>query len=209
MLRNAHADDRMAGFMIRSQPPLVLRHDQRSTLRPENNLVLGLLEILHHHMLAPCASGPQRSFVDKVRQIRSREPRRSPRQRPKIDIIAKPNLAPVHDKDGFPALEIRQRNIHAPVESPWAHQCRIQNVRPVGCGDDHHAIVAFESVHFDEQLVQGLLSFIVAAADADASRAANRINLVYEHDARRALLRLFEHVAHAGCAHANEHFNEV
>ena len=209
MLRNIHADDRVAGFVVRRQPPFVLRHDQRSTLRPENDLVLGLLEILHHYVLAPCAGGPERRLVDEIRKVRSGEPRRAPRQRPKIDVIAEPNLAPVNDEDGFPALQVRQRNMHAPVKPPRAHQCRVQNVRPVGGGDDYHAVVAFESVHFNEQLIQSLLSFIVAAADADSPRAANRIDLVDEHDARRALLRLLEHVAHAGCAHADEHFNEV
>src|SRR6476469_2335351 len=39
--------------------------------------------------------------------------------------------------------------------------------------------------------------------------AADGVNLVDEDDARRVLLRLIEHVAHAGSADADEHLDEV
>src|SRR5438067_2433161 len=40
-------------------------------------------------------------------------------------------------------------------------------------------------------------------------RAADRVDLVDEDDARRVLLRLLEHVAHARRADADEHLDEV
>ena len=39
--------------------------------------------------------------------------------------------------------------------------------------------------------------------------AADRVDFVDEDDAGRVLLRLLEHVAHAACADADEHFDEV
>src|SRR6266478_2819734 len=50
---------------------------------------------------------------------------------------------------------------------------------------------------------------VVAAAEARAALAADRVDLVDEHDAGRVLLRLLEHVAHARRADADEHFDEV
>ena len=61
-------------------------------------------------------------------------------------------------------------------------------------------VVRFEAVHLDEQLVQGLLAFIVSAAQASATVAAHSINLVDEDDAGRVLLALFKQVAHNGLA---------
>jgi hypothetical protein len=49
----------------------------------------------------------------------------------------------------------------------------------------------------------------VAAAQASAAVAAHGIDLVHENDARRRLLRLLEQVAHAACADADEHLDEV
>jgi hypothetical protein len=69
--------------------------------------------------------------------------------------------------------------------------------------------VALEAVHLDQQLVERLLALVVAAAEAGAALAADRVDLVDEDDARRVLLGLLEHVAHARRAHADEHLDEV
>src|SRR5205823_8474654 len=61
----------------------------------------------------------------------------------------------------------------------------------------------------DEELVQGLLALVVAAAEAGAAVAADGVDLVHEDDARRSLLRLFEKVAHTARANADEHLDEV
>ena len=85
----------------------------------------------------------------------------------------------------------------------------IQHVGAVGRGDQDDALVRFEAVHLDQELVQRLLALVVAAAEAGAAMAADRVDFVDEDDARRILLRLVEHVAHTARADADEHFNEV
>src|SRR4029079_3015916 len=83
-------------------------------------------------------------------------------------------------------------------------QGRVEDVRPVGGGDDDHVGVGVEAVHLDEDLVQRLLALVVASAEAGAALAADRVDLVHEHDARRVALRLVEQVAHATGADAHE-----
>ena len=92
---------------------------------------------------------------------------------------------------------------------PGAEQGRVQHVRPVGRGDDDDALVAVEPVHLDEELVEGLLALVVAAAEAGPPVAADRVDLVDEDDARRVLLGLVEHVAHARRTDPDEHLDEV
>ena len=59
-----------------------------------------------------------------------------------------------------------------------------------------------------EELIQGLLSLVVAAHDrADASRLPQRVQLVDEDDARSLLLGLGEEVAHARGSDADEHLD--
>ena len=69
--------------------------------------------------------------------------------------------------------------------------------------------VGLEAVHLDQHLVQRLLALVVAAAEAGAALAADRVDFVDEDDAGRVLLRLLEHVAHARRADADEHLDEV
>ena len=69
--------------------------------------------------------------------------------------------------------------------------------------------IGLEAVHFDQHLVQRLLAFVVAAAQAGAAVAADGVDLVDEDDAGRTLLGLLEHVAHAGRADADKHLDKV
>src|SRR6185436_19183835 len=63
--------------------------------------------------------------------------------------------------------------------------------------------------HFHEQLVERLLALVVPTAEAGTAMAADRVDFVDEDDARRVLLGLLEHVAHAAGADADEHLDEV
>ena len=112
-------------------------------------------------------------------------------------------------KDFLAALNVRTRHDHAPVKTARAQQRRIENVRPVCGSDQDYAFSGFEAVHLDQQCVEGLLAFGVPAAQAGSAMAPNRINFIYEDDAGGVFLALFEKVANAAGAHADEHLDEV
>jgi hypothetical protein len=76
-------------------------------------------------------------------------------------------------------------------------------------GDQDHALVGLKAVHLDQQLVQRLLAFVIAAAEPGATVTADRVDFVDEDDAGRVLLALLEHVTHPRGADADEHFDEV
>ena len=112
-------------------------------------------------------------------------------------------------EDPFAADHVRIRHDDLTVEAAGAQQGRVEHVGPVGRGDEDDPLVGLEPVHLDEQLVQRLLTLVVAAAEARAAMPADGIDLVDEDDAGRVLLRLLEHVAHAARADADEHLDEV
>ena len=112
-------------------------------------------------------------------------------------------------QDLLAADHVRVRDDDLAVEAARTQQRRVEHVGTVGGGDDDHALVGLEAVHLDQELVEGLLALVVAAAEAGAAMAADRVDLVDEDDAGRVLLRLLEHVAHAGGADADEHLDEV
>ena len=112
-------------------------------------------------------------------------------------------------EDAFAALHVRAVDDDAAVEAARAQQRRIEHVGAVGRGDEDDALVRLEAVHLDEQLVQRLLALVVAAAEAGAAMAADRVDLVDEDDAGRVLLALLEQVADARGADADEHLDEV
>ena len=112
-------------------------------------------------------------------------------------------------EDLFAAQHVGIGHHHLAVETAGPQQRRVQHVGTVGGGDQDDAFIGLEAVHLDQQLVQGLLALVVAAAQAGAAMAADGVDFVDEDDAGRVLLALFEHVADAGRADADEHLDEV
>ena len=115
----------------------------------------------------------------------------------------------MHFQNLLAADHVRIGHHHLAVETAGTQQRRVEHVGAVGGGDQNDAFIGFEAIHLDEQLVQRLLAFVVAAAEASATVAADGVDLVDEDDAGRVLLGLLEHVADAAGADADEHLDEV
>ena len=127
----------------------------------------------------------------------------------RFDAVGERLALGVHVEDRLAPVDVGPVDDDLAVEAAGAQQRRVEDVGPVGGGDQDHAAARIEAVHLDEQLVERLLALVVAAAQAGAAVAADRIDLVDEHDGRRGRLRLLEEVAHAAGADADEHLDEV
>ena len=119
------------------------------------------------------------------------------------------DLPGVHPENPLPAPHVGRVHHDLAVEPAGTQQRRIEHVGPVGGGDQDDAVVGLEAVHLDQQLIEGLLPLVVAAAQAGAPMAADGVDLVDEDDAGRMALALLEEVAHPARAHADEHLDEV
>ena len=95
------------------------------------------------------------------------------------------------------------------VKTTGAQQCGVQNIRTVGGCQNNNTLRTGETVHFYQQLVQGLFLFVMAAAEAAAALAAHSIDLIDEDNGRSDFLGLLEQITDAACADTNIHFYEV
>ena len=151
----------------------------------------------------------QGRLVDEVGEVGAGEAGRAARDDLGVDVRRQRHLAHVDLEDLLAADDVGVRHHDLAVEAAGAQQRRVEHVGAVGRGDEDDALVRLEAVHLDEQLVERLLALVVAAAEAGAAMAADRVDLVDEDDAGRVLLALLEHVAHAAGADADEHLDEV
>ncbi len=115
----------------------------------------------------------------------------------------------MHLQNLGPALDVGTRHHDLAIETTGTQQRRVEDIRAVGCGDQDNALVRFEPVHLDQQLVEGLLTLVMAPAEPGAAMAADRVDLVDEDDAGRIFLALHEQVANTAGADPDEHFNKV
>ncbi len=104
---------------------------------------------------------------------------------------------------------VRTVDQHLTVEPAGAQKRGVQNLGPVGRGQQHEPGRRIEPVELGQELVQGLLLLVMpAAARIEPARPAERIQLVDEDDGGRLLAGLLEQIAHARRADADEHLDE-
>jgi hypothetical protein len=148
-------------------------------------------------------------LVHQVHEIGAGEAGRAAGDGLEIDVGRERHLAHVHLEDLLAADHVRIGNDDLTVKTTGPQQRRIKYVRPVGRRNEDDALVRFKPIHLDQQLIEGLLALVVAAAEPRSAVAADGIDLVDEDDAGCVLLRLLEHVAHARGADPHEHLDKV
>ena len=79
-------------------------------------------------------------------------------------------------------VNVRLVKHDAPVKTSGPEKRRIQNIGTVGRGHHYNVRVAVKSVHFNENLIQGLFALIMAAAEAGSPLTADGINFVNENN---------------------------
>src|SRR5207302_7357832 len=142
-------------------------------------------------------------------EICARESHRASGNHRDIDVFSQRDLSNVNRKDSLAPSDVGPGNNHAPVKTAWAQQCRVENIRPVGCSNQDNAFVGFKAVHLDKQLVQCLLTLVMSAAEARSALPSDCVDFIYKDDARGVLLALLEQIANARGTHADEHFDEI
>ena len=134
--------------------------------------------------------------VDASPQIR-RSAARPPRRTARVSARYRSPFGPVGQRDDDLA-----------VEPAGPAQRGVQGVRPVGGGQHHDPAGVLESVHLGEQLVQGLLPLVAADHATGVAAGAEGVDLIDEHDRRRAGAGLLEQVPDPGRPQADEHLHE-
>jgi hypothetical protein len=180
-----------------------------AAFRAEKDLVFRLLHHFHGDLGQTVTGGQKGRLVDQVGQVGAAHPGCSSCQDSQIHVVRQRDLPRVDLEDALSAPDVGQVDDDAAVETSGPQQRRVEHVGAVGRRQQNDAVVALESVHFDEQLVESLLALVVSAAQPRATVTPDGVDLVYEKDARRVLLTLIEQVANAGGAHTHEHLHEV
>ena len=115
----------------------------------------------------------------------------------------------MHLENFFAAHHIRVRHNNLTVKTAGTQQCRIQHIRPVGCGNQNHPFIRFEAIHLDQHLVERLFAFVITAAKTSAAMPPDRVNFVDKDDTWGIFLALFKHIAHTAGTNTNEHLNKI
>ena len=201
-------DDRVASLVVSAVDAIHVAQRDRPPLHAHEDLVARGVQVAVGHRASSGAPGEERRLVDQIGEVGPGEPRRAAGDDAQVGARIDRNLAGVDAENGLASLEIRVADRDLTVEPSRPQQRRIEDVRTVGGGNHHDAAVRLEAVHLDQQLVERLLALFVAERAA-AAAAADRVELVDEHDARGMAAGIAEEAADARRAHARVHLDEV
>ena len=199
----------MAHLVVGGHLALVLGEEPRLLLRAGDHAHDPLLELQLADRLPSVARCEERRLVDEVGQVGAREAGRPGGEGVEVDGVVDRLALRVHLEDLPAADAVGAVDDDLPVEAPRAKQRRVEDVGAVRGGDQDDVVLHLEAVHLDEELVQRLLTLVVATTQTGATVAPDSVDLVHEDDAGTRLLGLLEEVAHARGADADEHLDEV
>ena len=201
-------DEGMTGFVVGGHFFFALTDDAALAFGAGDHALDGFLKVGHEDAGLVLAGGQERGLIDQVGQVGATESGSLAGDDLNFDFIGQGFTCDVDFQDGAATDNVGQVQRYAAVEATGAEQGGVQNVGPVGGGDDDDVGVGFKAVHFNQDLVEGLLAFVVSTAQAGAAVATNGVDFVHEEDARGVALGLFKQVTDAGRADANEHLDE-
>ena len=127
----------------------------------------------------------------------------------KFDVRIELHVFDVNFEDLFAPADVGSIDEDMAIKAAGPQERGVERLGTVRGRHDDDAVVGTEAVHFDEQGIERLLAFVVAAHQAVAAALAERVEFIDEDDARRLGFGLLEHVANAGGADADEHFDKV
>ena len=206
------AHDRVAHLVIRHHFLFIVLKDAALLLQTGHNTLDRFTEVLLFNAGALGTCRQQGSFIHQVGKISTSEATGGLSHAVEVNSLSQLHLLGIDLEDGLAAGEVRTVHQHLPVEAAWTKQGCIKHFGLVGGRqNDHRLVLGGEAIHLGEQLVEGLLPFVVTADNAHRARTAlaDGIEFVDEDDARRFFLGLFEQVAHACGTSTNEEFHKL
>ena len=208
-LRQEVRQDRVPRLVVGGDHAILLFEDPAAARAPPADFVARLFQVSLGDLVAPVESGDQRRFVDDRRDLRPGEARGSPGESVEIDRRLQAHLFGVHFEDLLSSRLVGEVDGDLAVETTRTQERRIEDVRSVGGGEDDHAAIGREAVHFDEDRVEGLLPLLAPPRRAGGAAATDRIDLIEEDDAGRVLAGTLEEIADPGGADPDVHLDEV
>ena len=189
---------------------LLVGDDLVLALQAAHDAVDGGEEVLFRNEFLVVARGDQRGLVADVGDVGARETGGLARQERTVQLRIELQRTQVDVENLLALLHVGKSHLDLAVETPGAHQCLVEDVGPVGGGQNDDARIGLEAVHLRQKLVQRIFALVVARESGVlAAGAADGVDLVDEDDAGSLLLGLLEQVADTRGAHADEHLDEI
>ena len=168
-VRQAVSNQGVPAFMVSDSLFFIVVHHATFLFQTSRDSFNTIIELVHANRRLTATSCQQSGFVNQVGQISTGETRRNRGDAMQVDAFGQLDVLNVDFQDLFPSANVWSIHQHVSIETAWSHQCLVECFRSVGRSHNDHAAVGREAIHFNQQGVQRLFSFVVAADHAAAT----------------------------------------
>src|SRR5659263_323429 len=154
----------MSCFVKGGKLLLFFINDAALLFRSEHNFENSLGNVMVYNFFCVMLGCIECRFIQEVGQIRTGKPGGHLCNFMQVNILAYRFAFGMYFKDGFSSFDVGTHDNYPAVKSARSQQSRIKNIHTVCRCNNNDALVRTESIHFNEQLVQCLLTLIMSAA---------------------------------------------
>ena len=204
-------DDAVAGLVVCDEIVLLGGESGRASLllKTDHDAVDGAIDLFPANGRLLKAGSGDGSLVHEILELGTGEAWGTAGNGLEVNVWLEGLATGVDAKDALATFEVGEINGDLAIEATGTEKGLVQYVNAVGGSDSDDTGVSVEAVHFYENLVNSLLALVVSARKAGATLTTDSVDLIDEDDAGGILLGLAKNVTHAGCANADEHFDEL
>jgi len=120
MFRNQSTHNGMACFVVCGDQLFIFAHHCRLAFSAHQDLVLGLLEVIHFNFFLVLASSKKSCFIHQVGKISARESRGTPRQPIRFDVGSHRDTFHVYTENLLAAADIGQTHCDLAIKATRA-----------------------------------------------------------------------------------------
>merc|ERR1711871_117535 len=198
----------MTSFVIGDETRTTNTHDPILLLRTSHHALDGIADFVVADFGQFTTSSEDGSLIQKIGQVGTGVAGSTASNFVEVNVLGKGLATGVNSQDLETTCVIGSIDGDLTVETSGTHQRCVENIRTVRCRNNDDSCISLETIHLGEELVEGLLTLIVATTQACTALAADGINFVDENDARGVFLGLLEEVTNPACTDTDEHLDE-
>ncbi len=202
------ANHGVSSFVVSGHDTFLLTKDVAFTLGSDQDFFNGVEKIFLHDLLLIATSSKNGGFVHDVHKVGTGQTNGTFSDTLEINFFGEGFVQGMGNENFLTGLEVWTIQNDATVKTTRAEQGWVKYVWAVGGGNYDNSKVWIETVHFNQDLVQRLFTFIMTSTHTGATLATDGVDFIDKDNAWSCLLSFLEQVTDTASTNTHKHFHK-
>lgn len=201
-------EDGMKGIMI-GGISILLRSNGGKELRKNNDIVIGIIELMNGKEEIVEERGNEGGLVEEVGKIGKGEERSKEWEKIDIKIGWKRKIEKMKIEDMLEEENIRVRKKEMKVEKERKKERRIKKVGKVGGRNKDDRLIGLKKVNIEKKMIESMLEIVIEEEKKGEKMKEKRIDLIDEDNEGRIIIGMLKNIEEEDWEEKEENLKEV